>query len=96
MAIRYIMAPVTFCIEPVKQVEFKIQKPRTLLFDFGNLEVNVHEKYPIYDGEYVVTPRTWGQVLETDEKLMDGNVTILQIPADYVENLMDGYTVSIG
>lgn len=50
----------------------------------------------IYDGEYVVTPKTYEQTLETEDKLMLDDVTVLSIPYYKTSNIQDGYTVYIG
>ena len=52
--------------------------------------------YPIYEGEYVVTPRVYEQKLFTDEKLMEDDVTVLVIPKAEVLNIQNGLTVTIG
>lgn len=52
--------------------------------------------YPIYEGEYIVTPRVYEQKLLTDEKLMEDDVTVLVIPKAEVLNIQNGLTVTIG
>lgn len=51
---------------------------------------------PIYDGDYIVTPRAHEEViLETSDKLLTDDVTILKIP--YFETHNDyGETIYIG
>lgn len=49
---------------------------------------------PIYEGEYIVTPRTTVQYLDTDNKMMTDDVTVLEIPYSEVSNLY-GTTISI-
>lgn len=49
-----------------------------------------------YRGIYVVTPRAYSQtVLETADKIMRDDVTVLEIPYYEVSNLSGGYTVNI-
>ena len=95
MAVRYISAPVTFEIEPVSALTFAVEKMRTVLFDFSDITIHPGS-YVHYEGDYVITPRTHEQLMETKEKIMDANVTILQIPADYVGNEKGGKTATIG
>lgn len=52
--------------------------------------------YPAYTGEYIVTPRVYEQYLDTDNKVMSDDVTILEIPKSEVENIYNGLTVTIG
>lgn len=52
--------------------------------------------YPHYTGEYIVTPRVYEQYLDTDSKVLDDDVTILQIPKSEVTNVFNGLTVTIG
>ena len=49
-----------------------------------------------YDGPYEVTPRLYQQSLATDNKLMQEDVTVHQIPVVYTSNPFDGQTVVIG
>lgn len=58
----------------------------------------VHEggNYDVYDGEYIVTPKAYNPVvLETKEKLMEDDVTVLKIPY-YETSNESGLTVYIG
>ena len=52
--------------------------------------------FPIYEGEYTVTPHFYEQSLETKEKLMADDVTVEVIPAHEVTNPAGGLTVTIG
>lgn len=49
-----------------------------------------------YTGEYVVTPSTQEQNLETKNKVMSDNVKIEEIPYYETSNPSGGYTVIIG
>lgn len=49
-----------------------------------------------YDGPYIVTPLADVEtVLETQDKVMDDDVTVLKIPYYETSNLSGGYTVFI-
>lgn len=48
-----------------------------------------------YEGEYIVTPRTTQQSLETKHKTMRDDVTVLEIPYYQTSNEAGGYTVII-
>jgi hypothetical protein len=61
--------------------------------DFGDVVV-VHGG-EVYAGPYTVTPRAWDEtVLETSEKYMTDDVTVLRIPY-YETSNNTGYTVYI-
>lgn len=65
--------------------------------DFGEVSIIHHGDLPIYDGEYIVTPKAFEeQILETANKAMRDNVTVLEIPYIEVTNPSGGTTVSIG
>lgn len=50
--------------------------------------------YPIYDGEYIITPRVEEQILETKNKITKENIEVKEIP--YYENANEyGYTITI-
>lgn len=49
-----------------------------------------------YDGSYEATPKTFSQTLDTKEKYMNDNVSILSIPYFDVGNTSGGSTVYIG
>ena len=59
--------------------------------------VNIHRgSADIYDGEYIVTPKPFTeQTLETKEKLMTDDVTVLAIPY-YETSNVSGITIYIG
>ncbi|MBR5574380.1 MAG: hypothetical protein IKW35_07800 [Paludibacteraceae bacterium] len=48
-----------------------------------------------YDGEYVVTPKTTAQTLETSQRFLEKNVEIKEIPYFETSNLAGGETVYI-
>lgn len=49
-----------------------------------------------YSGEYMVIPMVQSQTMETADKYMTDNVTILAIPYYSVDNQKNGQTVIIG
>ena len=52
---------------------------------------------PPYEGEYVITPKPFlEQVLETKNKSMTDDVTVLEIPYSEVANPQGGKTANIG
>ena len=53
------------------------------------------ENLPVYGGSYQVMPKTSAQTLETKDKKMKDNVSVLAIPYFEVSNT-DGTTVIIG
>lgn len=62
--------------------------------EFGELtEISTYE---FYDGAYVITPLTTDQDLETELKVMRGDVTVLAVPYAEVDNVYGGVTVTIG
>ena len=53
--------------------------------------------YPVYEGEYVVTPQTDNAVvLATEGTRMIDDVTVLKVPYYETTNESGGYTVIIG
>ncbi len=53
------------------------------------------EQYESYGGEYVVTPQAYdNQTLETKNKIMKDDITVLKVPFFSVDNA-SGQTVSI-
>lgn len=64
------------------------------------IEIGIDEgsggKLPTYDGEYIVTPKAFvEQTLETKNKSMTDDVTVLEIPYSEVSNPEGGTTVNI-
>lgn len=56
----------------------------------------VNAEYPLYEGEYEVTPKVVPQTLETANKSMASDVVVLEIPYYEVDNAFQGQTVIIG
>jgi len=64
------------------------------------LEFDIDEgsggKLPTYDGEYTITPKPFTeQVLETKNKSLVNDITVLEIPYSEVTNPEGGKTVNI-
>lgn len=60
------------------------------------LPVRVIDVTDWYEGDYVVDPRFYAQVLETRNLAMHEDVTVRPIRVEPVENYKGGYTVWIG
>lgn len=50
----------------------------------------------IYQGESIVVPQDYDQLLETENKFMETDILIESVPYQKVTNLGGGYTVMIG
>lgn len=50
---------------------------------------------PKYEGPYVATPKVYSQIFETNEKIMEDDFTVLEIPYQEVSNPQGGETVII-
>ena len=77
-------------------LEGRLKVENTLHLD-GNVIIGggSGQTYPYYDGEYVVTPLAFQEtILETDEKVMRDDVTVLEVPYNETSNEY-GTTVSI-
>lgn len=66
---------------------------RDLFAEFGS--TTAIDKSPIYDGDYVVTPKVTEQMLATKDKRMIDDVTVLEIPFYKTINVAGGDTVFI-
>lgn len=64
--------------------------------EFGVFTALHDYTYPIYTGEIIVTPHAYEQTLDTSEKTVMSDITVLEIPYTEVSNPSGGYTVSIG
>ena len=51
--------------------------------------------YPFYKGEYEVVPKRQEQVLDTDNKILTKDITVVEIPYSEVSNLGGGSTFYI-
>lgn len=62
--------------------------------DFGEfIEI---DPFDYYDGDYIVTPLDEDQILDTRQKAMRNDVTVLAVPYAEVDNPYGGVTVTIG
>lgn len=59
-------------------------------------EINIAVLHTQYTGTYTVTPNTRGTVLDTDNKVLEQDVTVESIPLQSVSNGAGGNTVTIG
>lgn len=76
---------------------FDVAKDKAPAFDIGVGEVErVVVGAEPYQGEYVVTPKTEAQTLETKDKTLSENVQVLKIPFFSTSNNSGGNTVYIG
>lgn len=65
--------------------------------EFGAVTVIRDGGLPIYTGETTVTPKAFSTTtLETANKSVYEDITVLEIPYEEVTNPSGGYTVSIG
>lgn len=83
------------CIIFAKKPELKctVRSTRPVLKGFVNIS---RGNIDIYDGEYIVTPKPYiEQTLETREKVMADDVTVLAIPY-YETSNVSGITIYIG
>lgn len=82
---------VIFSKQPVLKCTIRSERP--VLKGFVNLS---RGQIDIYDGEYIVTPKPFTeQILETKEKTMADDVTVLAIPY-YETSNVSGITIYIG
>lgn len=61
--------------------------------DFGEVQI-IHTDYDPYGGPYEAIPKTYEQVLATNDKNMEDDVTVYEIPYAEVAN-EHGTTVNI-
>lgn len=63
----------------------------------GRIRIGRGSAAEIFDGDYTVKPQPYdSQTLDTKNKLMRDDVTVLAIPYFETSNLSDGLTVYIG
>ena len=66
-------------------------------FEFSEkIQITEGGEYPLYDGEYVVTPSVNEQVLNTAKKNLNEDIKVKNIPYFEVSNNAGGTTVTIG
>ena len=56
----------------------------------------IEPEWKHYEGPYRAIPKWNDQILETNKKVMDDDVTVEKIPTFKTENIGGGYTVVIG
>lgn len=70
--------------------------------DIPSVKLTVTEQFKevlgteTYKGEYEIVPKVKKQVLQTKNKTMTDDVTVLKIPYSEVDNLSGGQTITIG
>ena len=80
-------------VEDVKRLDFIIEEPEALTFV---IDAYTQITPDIYEGPYIVNPKFEEQKLATNNRLMQDDVTVLEIEVEKVTNLGGGYTVTIG
>lgn len=63
------------------------------VISIGGSDANV--AYPFYKGEYEVTPTRYNQTLDTSNKILTKDITVIEIPYSEVSNLGGGKTFYI-
>jgi len=88
-----------------RDIEFTLCRilPLDISVSTGDMEIDIGMsdsgggKLPTYEGEYVVIPKPFTeQVLETKNKSLVDDVTVLEIPYSEVTNPEGGITANIG
>lgn len=69
---------------------------KRLGLNFDNFQQITLSKVERYNGAYIVVPKTNSQILKTNQKLMNDDVTVKEIPYFEVSNDNGGVTVYIG
>lgn len=63
---------------------------------FGEISIKYTGEIEDYDGDYSVVPKVTSQTLLTENKRMESNVFIYEIPYAETTNTYGGMTASIG
>ena len=72
-----------------------LENNREFSAEFGTVQ-KIHDRMPEYDGSYEITPLAYeAQTLETENKTMTADLTVLEIPIFEVSNEY-GTTINIG
>ena len=61
----------------------------------GKLTAPQYVYPPAYTGEYTITPGDTEQVLQTEQLLMTGNVTIKPVPSNYGRITWNGSVITV-
>lgn len=86
-----------FRLEPSSSIKVKLYTSPNAITPKVNIFHPIVDPSDVYDGDYVVKPIPYNsQELETQDKFMYDNVTVLPIPYFETSNLSDGLTVYIG
>lgn len=76
--------------------EIELSLNTTVKIDFDvSVEIGKGGKLPDYEGEYTVKPKLVEQVLPTNGKSMNDDVTVEEVPVSRVTNPSQGTTVVI-
>ena len=79
---------------PDLEMEMCIDTSVRIDFDIG-VEMGTGGRLPDYEGSYDVTPRLVEQVLPTNGRSMNDDVTVREVPVERVSNPSNGKTVVI-
>ena len=79
---------------PVIELQLQDREPSWGSLILENVVIGADAEH--YDGEYIITPSGQIQRLETDDKMMDDDVTVLAIPYAETTNQFGGKTATIG
>ena len=82
---------IVLVIEPKKEISLEIEAKTGIELE---VQFPTGKHYPVYEGDYIVTPKVFEQSLETADHLMEDDVTVLEIPYAEVSN-PHGTTVTI-
>ena len=81
----------------VEEYELEYSESESLDIDMDMAVIVQSIEGEHYQGAYIVTPKKDEQtILVTQNKVMDDNVTVLEIPYQSVSNLVGGTTAIIG
>ena len=81
-----------FSVDLNPSADFKVSMSETQIIEVPIPDLEVE----IYDGTYIVIPKTTGQVVETAKKYVERNIEVRGIPYYESSNLSGGNTVYIG
>ena len=62
----------------------------------GEIQYHLPNPGNRYGGEYTVTPQNAEQILETQNRYLDDNIVVKEVPYHEVRNESGGTTVTIG
>jgi len=79
---------------PIIDIDLSLDTSIKIDFDVG-IKYGEGGRLPDYTGDYTVKPKLIEQVLPTNGKSMNDDVTVKEVPVARVGNLGGGYTVTI-